>query len=157
MTGLASLLQTIGEDVDFSHIVDRQLAGVRDEDWIPQIADDGWIVITADRGKRKKSGTGERLPIICERFGVTYAAFSRSISQKNTSFKIRALHSVFPELKALPGELRGSGFSIRPRTTRHDETQVALKRLQWILDATDRYPAYIPPTKQTSFPGMLEK
>jgi len=47
------------------HVPDETM----DNAWIPKIAGQGWIVISADRGKGKKRGG--KLPMICQANGVT--------------------------------------------------------------------------------------
>ena len=92
---LASLLDLTGDDVELEHAVRLGFGGMKDEDWIPQIANDGWSIVTGDRGRGKRRNRGDKLPIVCQRHGVTFAAFSRSINRLRVFDKIRAVMAVW--------------------------------------------------------------
>lgn len=123
---LAGVIGFNEEEVEVAHAVKMGFGGKNDEDWIPQIASDGWVIITGDDGRQKKKGKGEKLPILCAALGVTYAAFSKSICHYKSFQKYRVILAVWDDLIALKDVEPGSGFSIRPSSSGHPH--VVLKR-----------------------------
>ena len=102
VTALKKLADFTSGSVEFAHLVDFNLSGEIDDDWVPRIAADKWIVVTTDRGK--KPSRGGKLPALCQRHGLSYVMFSGSVHQRNTFDKIRALFDVWPALvKLCPG------------------------------------------------------
>lgn len=104
---------------ELSHVLQFQEQGVHDEDWIPQIAEERWIVVTADRGRRGKQSKGEKLPLVCRQFGVTHVMLSSSIHHKSNFDKIRILLEVWPGIIDLVNAPRGSGYLLRLTTAGH--------------------------------------
>ena len=110
--GLLRFVSLSNEQFEFRHIIDCQLQGTRDEDWLPQIAPDGWIVITADSGKggRKK---GEKLPKLCDIYQVTHIVLTPRVHHQQIFDKTRSLIQVWDDLLKVPEAPRGSRFSLR--------------------------------------------
>jgi hypothetical protein len=98
--------------VEGKHVYDFQFSGIHDEVWIPSIAADGYIIITADGGRngRKK---GEKLPRLCVQFGITHVVMTPSIHHKRVIEKTSILISVIADLVKLPLAPKGSRFSLR--------------------------------------------
>lgn len=119
MDKLAALVSFDVTKVELQHAIRLGYGGKKDEVWVPQIADEGWMVITADDGRRPTPGSGEKLPVLCRKWGVTYAVFSRSIRKKTAWDKVQALVEVWGDIPAMRDAPRGSGFSIRPTKTGH--------------------------------------
>src|SRR4051812_28060551 len=113
MQALAALLASAPEKPDLRHVLDFQAQGVHDEVWIPQVAAEGWIIITGDRGKRGKQSKGEKLPILCRKYDITHVMFSGTLQHKSGFEKNRAIVGAWPELVKLPGEPKGSGWLLR--------------------------------------------
>lgn len=111
---LANLVAFDSAEYELEHAIRLGFGGVKDEIWIPQIADDGWLIITGDDGKRRKAGSGEKLPVVCRQCGVTYAVLSRSVRKLHSFQKVRVLLAVWESLASMREAPRGSGFSIRP-------------------------------------------
>jgi hypothetical protein len=93
------------------HLKDFFDESIKDDEWIPQIAKDSWIIITADRAK--KYG-GPKLPAICKKFNVTHILISGKLHNAPQFEKARAIISLFPRIiyyasKGPPG----SRFSMR--------------------------------------------
>ena len=87
LDSLNRLLDFGTDKVELKHIRDFQLNGTPDEQWIPELAaKDGWIVITADRGKQ--GGATEKLPRICAAHGVTHVILSSAVHHQKTMSKI---------------------------------------------------------------------
>jgi len=116
---IAELLAISEKQPDLAHVLQFQEQGVHDKEWIPLIAEEGWIVVTADRGKRGKKSKGEKLPLVCRQFGVTHVMLSSSIHHKSNFDKIRILLEVWPEIMDLVKAPRGSGYLLRLTTAGH--------------------------------------
>ncbi len=54
-----------GEKPEVRHVLEFTAMGTRDEVWIPQIAREGWTVITVDGGRTPNKQRGEKLPRLC--------------------------------------------------------------------------------------------
>jgi hypothetical protein len=102
------------EKPEFRHIVDHQKQGALDADWVPKVASEGWIVITADRGKRCG---GAKLPQLCRLHGITHVMLSASLHSMASPEKVGAIMSVWSDLVKLRSEPRGSGYSLRLSTS----------------------------------------
>jgi hypothetical protein len=108
LKGLAAFSQG---STEFGHLVDFNLGGEIDDDWIPKIASEGWTVVTTDRGK--KPSRGGKLPLLCQLHDVTHVMLSGTIHKRNTFEKIRAMFDVWPQLLRTQQEARGCGYLIR--------------------------------------------
>ena len=94
---------------ELANVVDY-LGGGKDEVWIPRLRAEGWIVITADRGRR--SG-GVKLPGLCVAHGVTHVLLSKSVHHSSQFEKARAVLAVWPELGAAALAPAGTRFVLR--------------------------------------------
>lgn len=98
---------------EIGHLFDLGLGGQWDEVWIPKIADQGWIVISADRGMGgiKK---GQPFPRVCLQYGVTHILLTQSVHARTMFDKILTLMSLWHEiltLRLVPG---GSRYRLEP-------------------------------------------
>jgi len=109
MLALGEVLAASEQKPELAHVLDFQGQGILDQDWIPRIAQEGWIVITGDRGK---SG-GQKLPLLCRRFFITHVLLSAAVHRQRGFEKQRAILHVWPEIALLPQMPKGSGFSLR--------------------------------------------
>lgn len=67
MQTLEGLQIATGVSVKYDHVKFKHFAAINDDVWIPQIAREGWVIITGDRGGERKSGTPDCLRTIrCE-------------------------------------------------------------------------------------------
>src|SRR5438105_1695297 len=104
------------DESEFSHVLDFQIQGVHDQDWIPRIAQEGnWIVITGDRGRRGKASKGEKLPVVCKAHGVTHVVLSKTIHHKTSLDKMAAILSVWSDIQKLADAPKGSQHVLRLR------------------------------------------
>jgi hypothetical protein len=117
MERLATWLAAAPEKTLLGHILDYQRQGTHDEVWVPQVATEGWVVITADRGRRGKRSKGEKLPILCRSFGITHVMLSSSIHNRSGFEKCQAILAVWPEIVKLPAAPKGSGHLLRVTKT----------------------------------------
>lgn len=101
------------ERPELRHILEFQQQGVWDEQWIPRVASEGWILITADRGK-KGSKKGEKLPRLCVRHRITHVVLSAGIHRRKSFEKVLAILSVWYELLQLRDVPPGSRYQLEP-------------------------------------------
>jgi hypothetical protein len=143
---VAQIRSLIGIDptVQLDHVIDKGFGGQNDDQWIPLIADEGWIIITGDSGKSGKRGRGEKLPVVCAAFGVTYAAFSRSVVHATAFQKHRIIIDLWDALVALKDAPPGSGYSIRPAGRGTHYTLVLAKPAPEKLDALPKVQQRLP-------------
>src|SRR5262249_955669 len=123
---MAVLKDAIPDDVVFEHISQRFLEGDPDQEWIPQLASEGdWVIITSDRGRRGKIGV--KLPVLCAKYGVSYAAFAASLHNQPAAQKLGALLSVWADVMKVHDAKPGSAFTIRFVPTKSGALVVALR------------------------------
>jgi hypothetical protein len=106
---LKQLLELVGSAVgraQIAHLSEFQLHNKLDDDWVPQFVEEGWIVISSDRGTTPSKGS--KLPLLCRRFGITHVLLSAAVHDLSTREKCRAIAAVWPDLLALPEHPRGS-------------------------------------------------
>lgn len=112
IAALATLASYSDVELEVAHLATIQQSGKSDDEWIPEIAEKGYVVITTDRGK--KPSRGGKLPFLCRKHGVTHVMLSAAMHRRNQFDKIRAILSLWPELLAIAAENpRGAGFSLR--------------------------------------------
>lgn len=115
MRGLLELLRATGQEewLEFRHILDFQKQRVPDEIWIPNVARDRWIIITADRGKRGTARQkGGHLPTLCREHEITHVILGPSVHRKQQFDKIRAVFDVWDDLLQTAQADPGSRFVI---------------------------------------------
>jgi hypothetical protein len=118
MKHLASLVATGPVQAEFLHVRRLLLEGIPDSEWVPKIAANGWIVISADRGKRnRRERRDEKLPYLCRLHSITDVLLSASVHQYSNFDKGRAILAVWDEIAALPAQPAGSRWSLRKAGT----------------------------------------
>ncbi|HUU83529.1 MAG TPA: hypothetical protein VM243_08500 [Phycisphaerae bacterium] len=101
------LLHKYEEPVDVAHLLDLLgRHGEQDENWIPELADEEWLVISADRGKKP----GPKLPLLCAEFGVRHILIKGALHNLKQFEKARAIIIVWPSLIAARTKPRGTRF-----------------------------------------------
>ena len=109
---LCKLLAYSKRIVEHKLLPDIVKRGTTDDEWVPKIKDDGFIVVTGDSGRI--GGTkGTKLPFVCQRYSVTYVMLSGSIQQKSGFEKARAFMAVWEEVCELYDKPPGSGWLIK--------------------------------------------
>ena len=98
--------------VELAHVIQWDLAGKRDEEWVPAIADQGWIVISADRG-RGGLGRGQKLPHLCLVNRVTLIALSKAIHHQKSAEKLQSILAAWPQILKASHAARGTRFTLR--------------------------------------------
>lgn len=113
MDKLGELLMLSPDHVTLKHIYDYQMNGMYDEIWVPQIAKEGWIVVTADRGKKGGLKKGEKLPRLCLMYSVTHVIMSSTIHHQKVFNKVRSFVAVWDEIVRIANEPRGGRYLLQ--------------------------------------------
>lgn len=92
------------------HVSDFYDSDPGDDVWIKRIAEEGWLVISSDRGK--KYG-GPKLPRVCQEFGVTHILLGAALHRSKQFEKARAIIQVFPELIEAFNGPKGARYLLR--------------------------------------------
>lgn len=113
---LASLVAIdTANETHVKHILDFQEPGVFDEVWVPSIRSEGWVVITQDRGRRRR-GKGEQLSKVCRKQKITHVILSAGIAERRSFDKMLTILSLWYEILATRNAPPGSRFVIEPMT-----------------------------------------
>ncbi len=108
---VANLREMVPGEPTLFHLSDLDLLGQLDEEWIPKIAADGWIVVTSDAGK--KGLKGGKLPRLCREHKITHVVLSSTLHQMRAHLKIGALASMWEDLLELRNSKPGTGYKLR--------------------------------------------
>ena len=112
---LKQLLSFTREAVEVRHIIELRHGGRADNEWVPEVAGEDWLVLTCDRGKR----AGPKLPQLCRDARVTHVLISGSLHNSPQFEKARAVLVVWPALVAAAAATAGTRFSLRYSHSRH--------------------------------------
>lgn len=112
MIGLGEFLSKLPDPPELKHISDFRLNGIRDENWIPSFAKQGWITITTDGGKGG-SKKGKKLPRVCHAHKMTHVILSPQLHGQPVKTKILSVASAWEQIVKLHEEPPGSRFSLR--------------------------------------------
>lgn len=109
------------DPVEVRHISELRHSGRRDEEWVPEVAANGWLVLSADRGRRS---AGPKLPSLCRAHAITHALVSGGLHAAPQFEKARAVLAVWPGLLAAFTAPAGTRFSLRYS---HERTPVLVR------------------------------
>ena len=93
-----------------AHLSDYFDTGICDSKWIPEVAEGGWIIITADRGKKS---TLHKLPAICAHYKITHILLGPSILKLKQHQKANAIITVWEDIKKCNEAPKGSRFALQ--------------------------------------------
>jgi hypothetical protein len=93
-----------------THLFDIAGSGSADEHWIPLAAERGYVVVSCDVGRGKRS---RRLPDICRLAGVTHVLIRGKLHHEKQFEKVRAILVVWPELMIARQVPPGSRFALQ--------------------------------------------
>ena len=96
-------------DLQTDHIINRHKCGMGDREWIPEIAQENWIIVTADAGKSSK----EKLPEICTDCGVRHIILSPTLHNAPYKAKKEAFYCLWRHIAKIPRLPRGTRISLR--------------------------------------------
>ncbi len=106
---LANLLTWHVLKPEVKHIQEFYEKGTPDDEWIPQLSKDNWIIISTDRGQ--KYG-GPKLPTICKKLNISHILISASLHKEKQFEKARAIVYVWPEIIGIPNDPPGTRYSL---------------------------------------------
>jgi len=112
VAALRKHVDTLPVPAHLFHIIELGMNAQSDEDWIPKIAEEGWVVISGDKGKgglRK----GQKLKAICASFGVTHILVSAKIQERKVAEKIELFKAAWEMIAATSESEPGTRFSMR--------------------------------------------
>lgn len=66
---IASVLEWHESEPEVWHLLQFEKAGTPDPEWLKRAADDDWVILSADRGKRYGGG---KLPLLCLEYRITH-------------------------------------------------------------------------------------
>ena len=100
------------------HVLGDWSAGTPDSEWLQTLRKDPtWIVITKDAGK---NAAPEKLPLICQEWGVTHVLFTGGIIQKGFLTQKNALVGVWEKLFLLHHLPPGSQVKLGEASSKGD-------------------------------------
>lgn len=97
--------------VEVSYLATLNCEGKLDDEWVPQLAGGGYLLITTDRAKKKSRGS--KLPVLCRRSGLRHVMLSAAVHSLSQFDKLRAIFSVWPKLLNAASAPPGAGFLLK--------------------------------------------
>lgn len=91
------------------HLTSYFIPGTKDPDWIPKVKNEGWIILTQDRGKKGR----DKLPKICAHYKITHIILSKSVLHLKQSPKANAIIAVWEQIKNCNSAPAGTRFRLR--------------------------------------------
>ena len=109
---LQALIAATEEEAEGCHLLERCPMGAPDSDWLSQFQDQShpWLVVTADSAKRRG---GDRLPEICKDLRIRHVLISGKLHQRKQFDKMRAILTVWPDLREAFKSESGSRFKLQ--------------------------------------------
>jgi len=105
------------------HLYDIFDRDVKDDEWIPRIIGQDWLIVTADKGRKKP-----RLPKLCREHQRTHILFSPTLLNKVNQFqKARAIVVLWPQIERTLDESPGSRFQIQATDATHERFRLVKK------------------------------
>lgn len=92
INGLVSLES---EPSTLAHLCDKFAPGTCDSIWLPKVAEEGWTIITSDRGKNGRV----KLPDICLRLSITHVLLGPSVLHKKQGEKAILIVEAWRKMK----------------------------------------------------------
>jgi len=109
------------------HLYDSFPRDVKDEEWIPKLVGDDWLIIIADRGK----GKAPRLPALCHQYKRTHILLSTTMHVKVNQFnKARAIILLWPKLIEAFLGTAGSCYEIQAQDANHLHFRLISKEIK---------------------------
>ena len=106
---LAELAQFHDPPPQVSHIIDFVgQEGEEDDIWIPRLAGEGWLLVSADQGH---SG-GPKFPRLCRTWKITQIVIKGKLHHAKQFEKARAVLAVWPDLLEAANSPPGTEFAL---------------------------------------------
>lgn len=113
---MLQLHELVGGGFEFVHLSDRFAAGTKDNDWIPKLASEPWVVVSGDRGRQ--SGMGPKLPDLCRETGITHILLGKSVHVKKAAEKIAILTLLWDRIVEASTDEPGSRYMVKVRLSK---------------------------------------
>ncbi len=113
------------QPADLRHILEFYAQGTPDSVWIPQIAAEGWILISADRSRR--SG-GPKLPLLCREYQLTHILLTGTIHHQPQYQKIQSVLAVWQDIVAAAQAPKGTQYLLKLTGTKRPRPILTLKK-----------------------------
>lgn len=97
--------------VEVAHLATINCEGKLDDEWVPEVANAGYLLVTTDRAKKKSQGS--KLPVLCQRNGLRHVMLSAAVHQMSQFDKLRATLTVWPKLIDASLAVPGAGFLLK--------------------------------------------
>jgi hypothetical protein len=110
---LCKHVRALPDPAELTHLVEWEWSGTRDEEWIPKIAADGWVVVSADKGRKSELAKGRKLTAVCVALGVTHVLVSQAIHRKKSDEKAAIFVNAWPIIAKAAEAPAGTRFSLR--------------------------------------------
>jgi len=101
--------------LETTHLTNRYASGTKDSEWIPMLAKEDWILVTADAGKSRQ----EKLPILCAEFEITHIIISSTILKSRYMRHKEAFYCLWPQIAQVPLLPKGTRISFRLHHYKH--------------------------------------
>lgn len=103
----------------FQHLYDMFEPDVKDDVWIPKLAEIDCLIITSDGGRKQP-----RLPEICKQYSKTHILFSPTVHKLNNFEKARSIIVLWPMIAEAFSQPNGTRFQIRVTANRKSFTMI---------------------------------
>jgi PIN like domain len=110
---LCEHVAALPEPAELAHLLRWEWAGALDDEWIPKIAADGWVVVSADKGRKSQLAKGRKLTTVCASFQVTHILVSQAIHRQTSAAKAAIFIDAWPLVARATAAPRGTRFSMR--------------------------------------------
>jgi hypothetical protein len=112
LADVARLLEWDEPKPTIQHLLEYFESGTCDSVWIPKIANDGWVILTSDRGKKGQV----KLPAICRAYKITHILMGPSILKLKQVEKASVILAVWHDIKRCADAPQGSRYLLRLNT-----------------------------------------
>lgn len=102
--------------VEISHLFEKFKPGEDDAVWIPKLAHEEFILISADRAKRGRRKKSSNLPRLCAKFGLRHVLLGGSLAQQKMFDKVLAVLSVWHEILAVGDSPAGTRYNLEHKS-----------------------------------------
>lgn len=91
------------------HLTKYFLPGTKDEDWIPRIKNEGWVVLTQDKGRKGR----HKLPKICALYKITHIVLSKAVAHQKQYQKANTIIGAWEQIKECANATAGTRFRLK--------------------------------------------
>ena len=100
----------VNSSFEFVHICDLFKSGMQDREWVPSLAGNNWVIITADAGKN--SVKNDKLPSLCKQHELTHIVLGNRLHSQKSVKKLAVLRELWPDIETTMTANSGTRFKI---------------------------------------------